>query len=296
MALALYPLRVRFSMPSAAHPGAYSGSAWHGAFGHALKKLVCLFRQDNCANCPVKKTCVYTTFFEPNWFFDPEVSKGGVPAPYTLYPVLENGEMHLHMTLIGKRVLGFLPFLLQALRLAGEGKVAQIPFALEASEYFNGAQWQPLQTKAESLLQIPDYHPGFVSLQLLTPARFKYQGHFVTPTTLTLERWIIALRRRFISLATFWGNESAMRTLCEVSPAGPWQTINCRWQEIARYSSRQKTTMKIGGVVGNFTLTEAQVRGAWPLLWLGQWLHIGKLVTMGLGRYKLARINQGGTE
>ncbi len=293
MALALVPLRLRFSMPGTAHPGHYLGSAWRGAFGHALKKLVCLFSQGHCENCPVKKTCAYTTVFESKWIFDPKAASGGVPAPYTMFPALEDGKMSLYMTVIGSRALGFLPFILQALRQAGASRVAQIPFTLATNEYFNGTQWQKLQLPAESLVQIPECQPGAMSLQLLTPARFKYQGHFITPKTLNLEHWITALRRRLISLASFWGEENSMRALCEVSTVGQWQATDCRWQEMERYSSRQKTAMKIGGVMGNFTLTNEQAQGIWSLLWLGQWVHIGKLATMGLGRYALTSTNQG---
>jgi CRISPR/Cas system endoribonuclease Cas6 (RAMP superfamily) len=56
-----------------------------------------------------------------------------------------------------------------------------------------------------------------------------------------------------------------------------------------RYSSRQQQEMTLGGVLGRWTLhgdedTLSQIQ---PWLWLGQWLHVGKNATMGLGGYKL---------
>ena len=61
------------------------------------------------------------------------------------------------------------------------------------------------------------------------------------------------------------------------------------WFDWKRYSSRQQQEMTLGGVVGQWHLhgpTEA-LANAWPWLWLGQWLHVGKNATMGLGGYRL---------
>lgn len=85
-----------------------------------------------------------------------------------------------------------------------------------------------------------------------------------------------------------------MRRLCEIPVTGAWQSSDCRWQEMERYSSRQKTAMKMGGVMGDFDLAAEQAKDIWPLLWLGQWVHIGKLTTMGLGRYEILPLKQEG--
>jgi hypothetical protein len=48
--------------------------------------------------------------------------------------------------------------------------------------------------------------------------------------------------------------------------------------------------MTLGGVLGQWHLhgpTEA-LAAAWPWLWLGQWLHVGKNATFGLGGYALS--------
>lgn len=60
------------------------------------------------------------------------------------------------------------------------------------------------------------------------------------------------------------------------------------WQDWARYSSRQKTRMQVGGLMGSITLSGGDLASWWPLLWLCQWLHLGKFTSMGLGRYRLS--------
>ncbi|MBU0500879.1 MAG: CRISPR system precrRNA processing endoribonuclease RAMP protein Cas6 [Gammaproteobacteria bacterium] len=54
-----------------------------------------------------------------------------------------------------------------------------------------------------------------------------------------------------------------------------------------RYSSRQAIKHKIGGILGSVTLDRASYQTAWPLLWHGQFLHLGKLTSMGHGAYRI---------
>ena len=62
-----------------------------------------------------------------------------------------------------------------------------------------------------------------------------------------------------------------------------------QWFDWVRYSSRQQQEMALGGVVGSWQLNGPAdaIAGIWPWLWLGQWLHVGKNATMGLGGYRL---------
>jgi hypothetical protein len=59
-----------------------------------------------------------------------------------------------------------------------------------------------------------------------------------------------------------------------------------RWQDWTRYSSRQSVAMDLGGFVG-----EARYAGDLgpflPLLLLGEYVHVGKNATFGLGRMRI---------
>ena len=59
------------------------------------------------------------------------------------------------------------------------------------------------------------------------------------------------------------------------------------WLDWTRYSSRQDTTMQMGGLVGELTVDLSDHPHLWPYLRLGQWTHAGKGTSMGLGRYRL---------
>ncbi len=64
-----------------------------------------------------------------------------------------------------------------------------------------------------------------------------------------------------------------------------------RWDDWARYSSRQEKKIQMGGLVGSFELDGADLSPFWPYLWLGQWTHAAKGAVMGLGRYQIKAAN-----
>ncbi|MDR2218961.1 MAG: CRISPR system precrRNA processing endoribonuclease RAMP protein Cas6 [Methylobacillus sp.] len=58
------------------------------------------------------------------------------------------------------------------------------------------------------------------------------------------------------------------------------------WWHWARYSSRQQRKMVLGGMVGTRKLS-GDLTPFLPFLHIGQWLHVGKGATFGLGGYHL---------
>ena len=56
--------RFYFSTENAARLPNFPGSAWRGAFGHALKKTVCVVRNTPCNQCLLKNACAYSVVFE----------------------------------------------------------------------------------------------------------------------------------------------------------------------------------------------------------------------------------------
>jgi CRISPR-associated endoribonuclease Cas6 len=59
-----------------------------------------------------------------------------------------------------------------------------------------------------------------------------------------------------------------------------------RWQELKSYSTRQKRTTPIGGLVGSATF-EGDLAPFLYLLVMGELLHVGKSVVKGDGWYKI---------
>ncbi|MGE5586784.1 MAG: CRISPR system precrRNA processing endoribonuclease RAMP protein Cas6, partial [Clostridia bacterium] len=63
---------------------------------------------------------------------------------------------------------------------------------------------------------------------------------------------------------------------------------NTTWVDWERYSSRQDSRMKLGGLVGaaTYEFSHARLAGFFlPWLVLGEYVHVGKGCTFGLGRF-----------
>lgn len=60
-----------------------------------------------------------------------------------------------------------------------------------------------------------------------------------------------------------------------------------RWIDWERYSSRQQTTMKFGGLIGDIVY-KGDLKRFLPLLRFGQHIHVGKATTFGLGKYSIS--------
>ena len=141
-----------------------------------------------------------------------------------------------------------------------------------------------------------------ITLHIHTPMRLQSQGKPLGVGQLTARALIAAIARRIALLMEFhagsppnpgghssWG-EAAKHATALADTLTDTQELH--WFDWTRYSSRQQQEMTLGGVLGTWTLhgsadTLAQL---WPWLWLGQWLHVGKNATMGLGGYSLVNL------
>lgn len=103
----------------------YSGSAWRGAFGHALKKTVCVVKNTPCQSCLLLSTCAYSYIFETPPPADSTKMRrySNAPHPFIITPhetqSPDQGSYRLQLTLIGHS-LRYLPYLIYAFKTAGE--------------------------------------------------------------------------------------------------------------------------------------------------------------------------------
>jgi hypothetical protein len=68
----------------------------------------------------------------------------------------------------------------------------------------------------------------------------------------------------------------------------PWRGWNPNWPSRAvGDSARQQQEMPLGGVLGRWTLQGDDLAALLPWLSLGQWLHLGKNATLGMGAMRL---------
>ncbi|TXL75464.1 hypothetical protein FHP25_14590 [Vineibacter terrae] len=88
----------------------FAGSAWRGAFGGALKRVVCAMRLRPCEGCPLAGTCIYPHLFEGRQGADPvrlkSLDRIAVPYVFELDDVVPRSfgagsEVTVTLTLIG---------------------------------------------------------------------------------------------------------------------------------------------------------------------------------------------------
>lgn len=130
----------------------YSGSAWRGALGHALRRTVCITRLESCAQCLLKFRCAYSSLFETPVPADSPVLRKypAAPHPMIIHPEATNARglnegdrFSVELTLLGQSYQ-HLPYLVYAWRKMGETGIGnrQGRFELERIDQWTPAGWR----------------------------------------------------------------------------------------------------------------------------------------------------------
>lgn len=307
--LPLARYRLIFQADADARLPVYAGSAWRGVFGRALKRLVCVTHEPACPSCLLYRSCVYPYIFETPP--DPAVGKlrkyTAVPRPFVLVPsaggaFAPGARLALEITLFGHGNR-YLPYIVQALSQAGQRGVGKAAGALQLLQVEQAVDdeavdddWRPIYTPGGALTPQPPVAPSLppppdrFTLTLATPLRLKVEGRHLTPAEFRFGALFTPLLRR-ISLLTAFHTAAPLETdfaaLTRAAREVAVESCALRWHDWTRYSSRQDTLLRMGGLLGEIHLTGADLDPFWPYLWLGQWTHAGKGATMGLGRYRI---------
>lgn len=288
----------------------YAGSTWRGAFGHALRRTVCVTREPSCAGCLLQRSCVYSYVFETPAGQEPMLGKiDTAPHPYILHPLDTSGSQytsdeHLQvgLTLIGKAI-DHLPYMIHALQQVGtkgigkhDGQYTLLDVEQEIS--IGTSQWQTIYQNGHSLQALPSQLPacptlpddGYVTITFHSPYRAIQDGKLVRSGRFTFQAFIMQIIRR-VSLLHALHTEQIIhpdvKQLAAQAANVPLHNPQLYWYEWSRYSNRQQTKVQMGGLIGSFQIPAALLADYWEWLWLGQWTHVGKGAVMGMGEYSL---------
>lgn len=305
----------------------YSGSTLRGVFGNSLRFVSCMTKQPICQGCALLRTCPYTDIFEsPPPEQEHHLQKfSQVPNPYIIEPPSwgqktyhQDELLNFDLVLVGSS-LKQLPLIIYAWQKAferGVGKgdgTAQL-FAVElvlpdqtthtifaplkgidqVQPHLAQLDWQNLMTTiiTNGTVRTESQFTHQLMLNLSTPLRLQENGHALPPNKLSANKLLMTLVRRVHLLLTFHDldhQQPSAQEFTELAQQAHLIESNheaLRWLDWQRYSNRQKKSMSLGGVVGDWILT-GDLTPFLPYLILGQWLHIGKNATFGLGKYQL---------
>ncbi|MCK2088267.1 CRISPR system precrRNA processing endoribonuclease RAMP protein Cas6 [Thauera aromatica] len=311
-ALPLARYRFTFRMAEALRLPDYAGSLLRGQFGAALRRTSCMTRATTCDGCPLRTTCPYPAIFEaPAPAAHALQNFSHIPNPYVIEPpplgtrAIAAGEsLQFGLVLFG-RALEHLPLISFALQRAAEGGLGRerAHGTLESLDVQdgNGTTFTCIWQAGDSAIDAHDTQvrldpapsstpPARLDLHLHTPLRLQHQGQPVRPHALTPRKLIADLLRRITLLAEFHADRpgllaDAPALVRHADTLGHHPQL--RWHDWSRYSSRQQREMTLGGALGTWTL-EGELTPLLPWLRLGEWLHVGKNATLGMGRYVLS--------
>ncbi len=288
----------------------FKGSTLRGAFGFAFRDLACSQRNCECSKCLLSSVCAFAYVFATG----PVPGAGrfksleSVPRPFLFEPppgeavTYQPGQaFEFGLTLFG-RGIDYLPyFIISFKELAdkglgiGRGRAhlervsSDGRLVFEASDNMIRPTGNSLDA-VEALARMRARLDGRLPTETLrvrfeTPTRLKHADHLTdSPAFAVLVR---ALLRRASALASLHGGRDLgldYRAMIEKAEAVRLERDETIWVDLERYSARQDTRMKLGGIVG-----EAEYAGDLapfvPLLAVGEWTHVGKNATFGLGKY-----------
>lgn len=134
---------------------------------------------------------------------------------------------------------------------------------------------------------------GKITLEFLTPTRIKLHDKLISQ----LEFYIFVknLLRRISALSYFHSSNPVELDYAElINTAEDIKISNSElyWYDWERYSSRQSSKMKLGGFKGRISFKETKrglIKKYLPLIILGEYIHIGKGTSFGLGKYKICK-------
>ncbi|MCC7083016.1 MAG: CRISPR system precrRNA processing endoribonuclease RAMP protein Cas6 [Burkholderiales bacterium] len=283
----------------------YAGSLLRGQFGAALRRTACMTGARTCAGCPLLCTCPYPAIFEtPAPKAQASKKYSQVPNPYVIEPppfgtrcVAAGERLEFGLVLFG-RALDQLPLVAFALERAFGRGIGnnRVPGRLDdiVWQHAQGetSVWEPderrLLRHVPRIVVPPLDGCRRVRLDIATPLRLQSQGHPLGPAELTPRKLLTALLRRAGLLFDIHADRPDTSKEAPLLARRAETLVDVRdlqWRDWTRYSSRQRTEMTLGGVVGRWEITgDLGPLASW--LWLGQWLHVGKNVTMGMGCYK----------
>lgn len=286
----------------------YKGSTFRGIFGHALKKVVCALKRQECENCLLKERCIYTLVFETKHALKvPEGSRISTPPnPFVIEPALSDETMYekgssfdFNLLLFGKtnNSLAYFIYAFDQIGKTGIGKKIggnRGIFSLKEVKDNNSIIYSDKdrslvksEEAEELILKDNAGNDGSVfriKLILETPLRLKFENHL--KADLPFHVLTRTMLRRISSLFAFYDNGEPQldyRGLVERAKTVRIVEQNLSWFDWKRYSNRRDQKMLMGGLIGSITY-EGEIGEYLPLIEFCEKVHIGKQTTFGLGK------------
>ncbi|HIP38300.1 MAG TPA: CRISPR system precrRNA processing endoribonuclease RAMP protein Cas6 [Desulfocapsa sulfexigens] len=259
----------------------YKGPALYGGFGFSLKDISPFYHKQLCGAKSRQN-------------------------PYILLPPLDTARQYppghifsFELTLVGN-AMEYFPVCRDAFTLLGErrglgknrGKfdIIAIDSAIPATpDDSTGSTSQSQIVTGDTIVSARVYtNSPELKLHLITPLRLKANDKLLRETP-SFAVFFARTIGRLNSLSTFYGDGSIIapqkkHELLELAEKIILVKDNSNRRKLSRYSTRQKQWLNFDGLQGEI-IYKGNFAPFWPYLALGEWLHVGGKVNLGLGKY-----------
>ncbi|MBF0121378.1 MAG: CRISPR system precrRNA processing endoribonuclease RAMP protein Cas6 [Desulfobacterales bacterium] len=286
----------------------YKGSTFRGVFGHALKKVICALKRQECHECLLKDKCIYVFIFETSLLdkFLNKITNSALPHPFVIEPPLNNlsyfqkGSLFDFSLLLFGKANYYLPYFIYAFDQIGKSGIGKGSnqnmgkFTLREVKTGQNTIYSCQDQKIaninciESLSYLNERNDTkdniAIKIKLDTPLRLKFENKF--KADLPFHILVRAMLRRMSSLLNAFGDgEPDLDYKGMVNRANDVKIIesDLRWFDWKRYSNRQDCEMLMGGMVGTITY-EGNISEYIQLIDFCSKVHLGKQTAFGLGK------------
>ncbi len=327
-------LRFRAEVQTHIQLNQHKGSAIRGALFHALRRQFCFHKEAKVCrqDCPLYATCPICFLVST---VNPQSGRGAdVPRPYTIEPPLgeqtryQPGEtLEFGLTMFAQS-LNLFPYVIMAHQIIEQGGLGRRvkengwrrgTFVLREIATVNPltGERQVLLQAGQQMVTVPDLPvtdeqvqavastlpTDRLTLNFKTPLRLIDENRLVhhiafRPLVQRLHQRLRDLTREFTD--TPWDFD--FREVMEQAEAVEIVEDHTHWVELDSYSTRQRRSKPLGGLVGRVTFAGTQ-RSEFRILkvagelapflpWLvwGQFVHVGKDAVKGNGWYEIVCI------
>ncbi len=131
----------------------------------------------------------------------------------------------------------------------------------------------------ENEFKLDTFSPNIL-VRFVTPLRLKRDNRFIRDKELELKDVINSIYQRKQKL------ENKELKKLDFKPKGDMLRKELKFVDISRYSNRQQTKLKIGGLMGEMQIKDIDEK-SYKLLKLGEIIGVGKQTVFGLGKIEV---------
>jgi hypothetical protein len=306
--LRMVRLRFELAPESPLHlPLEERGNVLRGAFGTVFRQTVCTPDCSGAVKCPRRETCAYAMLFEPGWRAGAaRFGVGDAPRPFVFRPPLDPNPhfgrerpLFFELRLFGQaiEVAQFFIHAFQALALVGfQGRRVHLASVysldwddtLDKALVLDGATTRnlPLILGFEELCG-KRCLVGPLRIDFLTPTWLRHAG--ADQRVPSPEALIYRIRDRLSFLSLIYEGREWQADYGSIGKLARQIHLSYAeggWAELSRRSTRTGQVMPMSGFVGT-AIYENLPPALWPLLVVGQEIHVGRFAVWGNGAYSL---------